>query len=289
MNNNILKTILTTLMALAAVLPMWASGFHLKADSLKRVGEPLDSAVLNSKVVVGADTVSIILPQKYYGRYDRGLYNFLFIPKGQWMFGLTASYGEFKSEDVEFINVMSDLDLKVKRYSIRPTIAYFIKHNQSLGLKLGYVNTNGNLGHVAMDLIDDLSFDISGVKYASSSYSIGLLYRNYVGLGTMKRFAVFNEVDLSFAAGKSQFVRSYDGVPTDTRTYSSEASLNFSPGVCVFVMDNVSFNVSFGVFGLHLKHERQTTNGIDDGTRLSSGANFKFNIFNINFGLGITI
>jgi hypothetical protein len=67
------------------------------------------------------------------------------------------------------------------------------------------------------------------------------------------------------------------------------ASLNFSPGVCVFIMDNVCFNVSFGVFGLNFKHERQTTNGIDEGSRFASGANFKFNIFNINFGIGVCI
>ena len=62
-----------------------------------------------------------------------------------------------------------------------------------------------------------------------------------------------------------------------------------SPGVCVFIMDNVSFNVSFGVFGLNFNREKQITNEIEEGTRFSSGANFKFNIFNINFGLGIHI
>ncbi len=75
----------------------------------------------------------------------------------------------------------------------------------------------------------------------------------------------------------------------DTHTNSTTASLNFSPGLCVFIMDNVSFNVSFGVFGINMKNEKQKTNGIDEGSRFSSGANFRFNIFNINFGLGIHI
>jgi hypothetical protein len=44
------------------------------------------------KVIVGEDTVSVILPERNFGRYDRGLYNYLFIPKGKWAIGLTASY-----------------------------------------------------------------------------------------------------------------------------------------------------------------------------------------------------
>lgn len=68
-----------------------------------------------------------------------------------------------------------------------------------------------------------------------------------------------------------------------------QARLSFSPGVCVFIMKNVSFNVSFGVFGFYLRNEKQTVNGEPLGNRFTSGANFKFNIFNINFGIGVHI
>ena len=113
-------------------------------------------------------------------------------------------------------------------------------------------------------------------------------YRNYVGLGTMKRFAVFNDVDLSFASGSARFIRSYNNVPA-THAPPVPKCRSTSPGLCVFIMDNVNFNVSFGVFGLKLRHERQTTDMVEHGSRFSSGANFRFNIFNINFGLGVNI
>ena len=89
--------------------------------------------------------------------------------------------------------------------------------------------------------------------------------------------------------GSSEFKRLYNDEPRNTQTDIMKASLNFSPGVCVFIMDYISFNVSFGVFGLNLTHEKQTTNGVDEGSRFSSGANFKFNLFNINFGLAVHI
>lgn len=57
----------------------------------------------------------------------------------------------------------------------------------------------------------------------------------------------------------------------------------------MFIQDYVSFNVSFGVFGINYQHERQSTDGVDEGSRTTSGANFRFNIFNINFGLMVVI
>lgn len=255
---------------------------------------PLDSTVLNrpelnETVIVGEDTVSIVLPQKNYGRYDRGLLNYLFIPKGQWSFGLMASYGEFSTDDVQMLSILKNLDLNIKAYSIQPWITYFFSNNQSIGLKFVYTRRNLDLPNMAMDFDDDINFTLKDVSYYEQSYTSSVSYRNYIGLGRDRRFGVFNDIDLAFGSGSSRFKRYYDGQLRDTRTNSVTAALNFSPGICVFIMDYVSFNVSFGVFGVKLHHEKQTTNGVEDGSRFSSGANFKFNIFNINFGMAVFI
>lgn len=249
----------------------------------------IDPGLLDERVVVAGDTVPIILPAPNYGRYDRGLFNFLFIPKGQWMFGLTASYGEFNSDDVQILSLIKDFSFKGKIYSIQPTISYFFRSNQSMGLKLNYSRGIADLGGLSFDFDEDMSFKLSDISYYSETYTASVFYRNYVGLGADKRFAIFNEVDLAFGSGSSRFKRSYNGEVKDTKTLTSKWSLNFSPGLTMFIMDNVSFNVSFGVFGLHVTHDKQYTNGEDEGTRTSSGANFRFNLFNINFGLGVTI
>lgn len=256
---------------------------NVAADSL-RIRE-----LMNERVIAGDDTIGIILPQHNYGRYDRGLYNFLFIPKGQWAFGLTASYGSFDSKDVEILNALTDFDFNGKKYAIRPTVSYFIRHNQSIGIKLDYTKGDATLGSLGVDIDDDLNFSLHDIGYTSQMYNIGIFYRNYVGLGTEKRFAIFNEVDLSFGSGTSRFQRYYSGDLRDTRTNTTKVSLNFSPGLCVFLTDNLSFNVSFGVFGIHMTNEKQTTNDTEEGSRFSSGANFRFNLFNINLGIGVHI
>lgn len=249
----------------------------------------INPELLNERVVVGNDTIPIILPSHNYGRYDRGLFNFLFVPRGQWLFGLNASYGEFNSEDVQILSLLKDFSFKGKMYSVSPTVGYFFRNNQVMGMKFVYSRGIADLGSLAVDFDDDMNFTLSDISYYSQKYTASVFYRNYVGLGADKRFAIFNEVDLAFGSGSSRFKRSYDGELRDTKTMTSEWSLNFSPGVTMFIMDNVCFNISFGVFGIHYTHDRQYTNGVNEGSRVSSGANFKFNIFNINFGLGVCI
>lgn len=261
----------------------------VKKNELRKAGEDLSRLEDSLQVIVRGDTVSMIIRERNFGRYDRGLYNYLFIPRGCWSFGLTASYGELNTDDVQFLSMLENIDFKGKIYSIKPSISYFIRNNQSVGLQFDYSRGVADLENLALDFDDDLNFAIHDISYYTQSFSIAAAYRNYVGLGTDKRFAVFNQVDLGFMAGSSRFRRPYDGEIKDTRTIINQASLNFSPGVCVFIQDFAAFNVSFGVFGLKMRRERQSTDGVFDGSRFTSGANFKFNIFNINFGLLVVI
>lgn len=272
---------------IASVLLMLVMALSSFATDIKETPVETDPDDL---VIVNGDTISMILPERNFGRYDRGLYNFLYIPKGAWAFGLTASYGEFNSEDMEILSVIKDFNFKGKMYSIKPSVSYFFRHNQSIGFILNYTRGKADLASLAFDLDDeDLNFNIHDVSYYTESYSLALSYRNYVGLGREKRFAVFNQVDLGFGSGSSRFKRYYSEELRDTRSNITTASLNFSPGLCMFIQDHVSFNVSFGVFGLNWKKISQKTNGVEEGTRTTSGANFRFNIFNINFGLSVVI
>ena len=280
-----MKTLRLILLTVAAAL----CAAQLQAQSIVRKKDaPVPKETLE-KVVVNGDTVSVILPERNFGRFDRGLFNYMFIPKGKWGFGITAAYGELQTEDISVLSVLEDFNFKGKIYSVKPYLQYFVRSNQAVGLKFDYSRGVADLASLAVDFDDDLNFSLRDVSYYQQSFAVSTFYRNYVGLDHNGRFGIFNEVDLAFGSGSSRFKRQYNGVPRDTRTVITKASLNFSPGLCVFIQDYLSFNVSFGVFGLKYQHEHQTTDGIDEGTRNTSGANFRFNIFNINFGLMVVI
>jgi hypothetical protein len=304
-------TIYRILILLAALFPM-AKGAEIKArtespesvttlmevpDSLR--GQVLDLIQGRAKVVpieseggmviVGNDTVPEIIKSKNFGRFDRGLYNYMYIPKGEWQFGITAAYGEFSASDLQMLDLLTDLDFSCHTFSVSPYLSYFIASNTSVGLRLGYTESKGNLGSLVMDFDDDLNFDVKDAMYRNESYSAAAFLRQYLGLSRRGRFGVFSELALSFASGNSDFRRLYGGEPVNTHTTYMESRLSFSPGITVFMMKNVSFNVSFAVVGFYLRNEKQWVNDESRGNRFSSGANFKFNLFNINFGLGLHI
>lgn len=282
---------ITILRLIFVAVAVWAYTLPAQAQIVRKDTATIARriALANEKVMVGKDTVSIIMPEHNFGRYDRGLYNYLFIPKGHWGFGMSASYGELTTDDSQILSLLKNIDFKGKIYSVSPTVSYFVRNNQSVGLKFTYSRGVADLANLAVDIDDDLNFALRDVSYYSESFVVGTFYRNYVGLGRNKRFGIFNEVDLSFQSGSSRFKRLYNNEPKDTKTTITQASLNFSPGVAVFIQNNFAFNVSFGVFGLKWRKEHQITDGVDEGSRFSSGANFRFNIFNINFGLLVVI
>lgn len=256
----------------------------------RSVGNPMEPTIdLGDKVTFRGDTMGVVIRQRNFGRYDRGLFNYLFVPKGIWSFGLTASYGEFSSEDLQLLDIVGDVDFSGHTFSIRPSVSYFVGNNISVGMRLGYNSSKATLGRFAIDIDEDLNFDISDASYNNESYTAALVLRQYVGLARRTRFGIFNEVELAFSSGNGDFRRLYAGEPKQTHTTFMDARLTFSPGLCVFIMKNVAFNVSFGVFGFYVRSEHQNTNGVESGKRVTSGANFKFNVFNINFGVGVYI
>lgn len=238
-------------------------------------------------VMIGDDTVRVIIPERNLGRYDRGLYNHLFIPKKQWAFGLTTSYGGLQTQDLEFLKIVSDVDINGRTFSIKPYISYFFNHNSSIGVRMNYSNGQLDLNSLNMAFGEDLNFDLSDIKYKREAFSASVFYRHYIGLDSNRRFGIFNEVDLSFGGGTGQFVRNFNSAPRDSRTNTLECRLSYSPGLCVFIQENISFNLSFGIFGLYFKQEKQTVDGVEEGRRYVSGADFKFNVFNINLGIAV--
>lgn len=253
-----------------------------------KVVDDLNKLDSSEMTVHRGDTVPMVLRSINLGRHDRGLSNFLYIPKGVWAIGLTASYGEIGTRDLDVFGLLSDVDISANAFTIKPYIQYFIRNNMAVGLKFGYYNAKGNVDSFSADF-EDMGFSLSDIMYRAESYSAAFTFSQYIGLSRRGRFGVYNEVELSFKSGNSEFRRPYDGEPATTYTTSLDAELNFSPGVQVFIMKNVAFHVSFGVFGFYFKNEKQRENDEPAGNRFSSGANFRFNIFNINFGIAVNL
>lgn len=243
----------------------------------------------NEMVVFRGDTIPMVLKDRNLGRYDRGLTNFLFIPKGTWHVGATVSYGQFSTSDLKMMDLISDVDLGLNTFSIKPQLGYFLRNNLSVGVRMAYTRTTGDIGSFKLDIDEDMNFNLHDIHYRSESYTAAIFMQQYMGISRRGRFGVYNEMELAFSSGNGDFNRPFNGELRRTHTTNMEARLTFSPGVCVFIMENVSFNVSFGVFGFYLRNEKQWVNDEEAGNRFTSGANFKINLFNLAFGIGVHI
>lgn len=244
---------------------------------------------LEEQTTYRGDTIPMVLKQRNLGRYDRGLSALLYVPKGQWSFGLTVSYGNLSTKDLEIFDLLSDINIGAHAFRIRPYLQYTVRNNLAVGMRFGYYNAKGNVDSFKVDIDEDMNFSLHDIGYKAESYTGAVFASQYIGLSRHGRFGIYNEIELAFGSGSSDFKRPYGGNLRTTHTTWTEAQLNFSPGVQMFIMKNVSFHISFGVFGFNIKKERQTEDGKDTGNRLSSGASFRFNLFNINFGIGVHI
>lgn len=258
-------------------------------DGHSKVVDDQNRLDTSEKTVFRGDTVPMVLKSINLGRYDRGLSNFLYIPKGILAIGLTASFGEFSTSDLEMLGLVSDVDLGGHVFSIKPYLQYFVRNNLAIGLKFGYYNAKGNIDSFNLNIDDDMNFSLHDIMYQSTSFSGAFTFSQYLGLTRRGRFGIFNEVELALQHGSSVFQRPFAGELRRTDTDSFDVQLNFSPGLQVYIMKNLAFHVSFGVFGFNFKNEVQKEDGVKIGSRFSSGANFRFNIFNINFGIAVNV
>lgn len=256
-------------------------------DGHSKVVDDEDRLDPREKTVYRGDTVPMVLRSLNLGRYDRRLFNYLYVPKGVMSIGLTASYGEIGMEDLDAFGLVSDVNINARMLSVKPYLQYFIKNNMAVGVKFGFYNGRGAIGSLNAEVMDDMNFNLHDIIYKSKSFSAALTFTQYLGLVRLGSIGLFNELELAYIGGKTDFQRPYAGELKLTHTVTNEVQLNFSPGIQVFVMKNVAFHVSLGAFGFYFKNEKQEENSESKGDRFSSGANFRLNLFNINFGLGL--
>ncbi|MFI3264639.1 MAG: hypothetical protein SNG38_05535 [Rikenellaceae bacterium] len=218
------------------------------------------------------------------------LQNPSFISKGEFILGLTASYGTTSTDNSSMLYLLSGIDASLSYGSLNPYMGYFYRDNRCVGLRLGYSTIAGALDSGALDFGDtnDLEIDVPYVDFSSSSFNYSVFHRSYLSLDKKGTFGLFAEVELLASDGQS--VTSFDtgGELQNIRNNSFSLNLGFNPGIVVFVLDNVSTNVSFGMGGLgYSRITQHDQEGNESGSRVTSQMRFKFNITEINFGITV--
>lgn len=219
-------------------------------------------------------------------KFDRGVENSVFVPKGQWLWGGSVSYNEMSADSYDIL-ILTGIDGSYYNFKASPYFAYFFSDNLCLGARFSYKRSMVKLNNVNLDLGDDFDINLSIQDFYSLShvYTGAIIFRNYIGLGKSKRFGLFNEIQLGVGGGQGKI---RNGAGEDINgTYQSifEINLGVVPGIAVFIANNVAVQASVNVLGLKYKKIEQVRNQVYQGEYESSGVNFKIDLFSINIGV----
>lgn len=211
-----------------------------------------------------------------------------FVPRGQWIFGGTASYSTHTNKDYKFL-IVDNIDSEGYTVGVSPMIAYAIRKNMAIGVRFGYDRTLLSLDNASVSFSGtDINVDyFHRIKHA---YTGTIFWRPYIPLGHSNRFAVFAEVQLSLSGGQTRVVAEngvVDGMQNYVGTYSKNfgASIALQPGIVAFVTNNTALELSVGVFGIGIDRVTQLKNQVEEGEYLSSDMNFKINFLSVGFGV----
>ena len=171
-------------------------------------------------------------------------------------------------------------------FRVSPMVAYALRDNMALGARFAYGRTLLKLDKANLSLGDeDSGINLQAKDFYSlkHSYTVSAIWRQYIPLGRNKRFALFNEMQLSVGGSQARFAN--DSPVKGTYETGTTLSLGITPGIVAFATNNMAVEVNVGVMGISYAHTKQVHNQVTVGKRSSSMMNFKVNIFSIGLGM----
>ena len=220
-------------------------------------------------------------------RSERGLVdmNNVFVPKGQWIFGGTASYSTHDNSDYKLL-ILEDVTSMGYTVKVSPLVAYAVADNMAVGGRFNYNRTFLKIDSASLSFGDqETGTHISTDFYYAlqHSYSCGAVWRYYIPLGRNKRFALFNEVQLSVGASRAKFAT--DSPVRGTFSKSLDVGLGVNPGIIAFASNVMAVEVNVGMMGINYSHTKQVHNQVMKGEANSSFMNFSVNLLTIGLGV----
>ena len=216
-------------------------------------------------------------------KFDRDVESTVFVPKGQWITGISISYSQTNQNKYNFF-VFEDIDADTYTFKVTPMLAYAIKNDMAVGLKFAYTRSLGKLASANIVLGQDNEFDLDHIYALSHNYYATAIFRNYFSLGQSRRFGFFNEIQLQLGGGQTKITRGVSESLTGTYETNFSLDIGIVPGLMVFLSDWSAMEVNIGVLGFSYHNTKSVNDRIYVAHRHSKSANFKINLFSITFG-----
>lgn len=222
--------------------------------------------------------------------FDRGIEtnSTVFIPKGQWIAGSNVSYTTHSHDNYKFL-VLENIYSTGYHFQISPMAAYAFRDNMAAGLRAGYNRQLLKIDNAELNLGESLEFGVSDFYSLKHTATGSAIYRYYITLGQSKRFALFNEMQLTYGYSQSKLVDGSGTTLTGTYETIHDIAIGCSPGLVAFINNYTAVEVNIGILGFDYTYSKQVTDQVYVGYRKASQMNFKINIFSIALGIAFYI
>lgn len=227
---------------------------------------------------------AVLMPVRGQVEFKRGLEQISFIPKGQWITGVSVSFSQSNQNKYQFL-IIENIGGDSYTFKVSPMLMYCFKDNLAAGGKFAYTRTRTRLDNATVKIDSETDYNVENLYSISHNYSVMGAFRNYVSLGHSRRFAFFNEVQLQVGGGQSKVANGKGSDFTGTFQNSWNVSLGLAPGMVMFLNNYSAIEVNVGVLGFSYNHTKATTDRIYDADYNSKSARFKINLFSITFGV----
>lgn len=228
----------------------------------------------------------LCLPARLYAQkqFKREIEQVSFVPKGQWLTGVSVSYSHSSQDNYQFL-IIEGIDGDTYSYKVSPMAMYCFRDNLAAGMRLSYQRQRTHLDNADVVLASDTQYNIENLYSISHKFYATAAFRNYISFGTSKRFGMFNEVQMQFGAGESKLCNGMGDDLTGTFGRSFSFDIGLAPGLVMFLNNYSAIEVNVGVLGFSYDHTRMVTDQVYVSHYTSKSANFKINLFSITFGV----
>lgn len=207
-----------------------------------------------------------------------------FVPKGQWITGVSVSYSQSNQKDYQFL-VLQGVSGDTYSFKLSPMVMYAFKNDMAAGIKFGYNRNLTKLENAEIAFSPDMNLNVDHLyRLAHNYYGMGVL-RNYFSLGTSKRFGLFTEVQLEMGGGQAKLMTGLGEDLTGNYERNFNLGIGVAPGLAVFLNNFAALEVNVGVLGFDYNYTKTITDQIYVANRNLKSAIFRVNLFSITFGV----
>ena len=216
--------------------------------------------------------------------FEKDTESVVFVPKGQWVTGLSVSYSQSDQNKYQFL-VIEDLSGDTYSFNIAPMVLYVFKDDMGAGGKFGYKRSLTKLESAEIVLDPENRFDVDHLYSLSHDFYAMGIFRNYFAIGRSRRFGFFSELQLMLGGGQSKLMTGTGESLSGSYSTNFNMNVGLAPGLVCFLNNYSALEVNIGVLGFNYSKTLTKRDQIYESNYDMKSANFKINLFSITFGV----